>query len=114
MTRRFYVEPPAIDSDDVEMPEHLAERLAKVLRLRAGDTVTLFDGLGTEARVQLDAVSARRATGRVVERIEGAPEPAVRLTLFQSITTSATPSARAMASMRPASAQGFGGPSSNA
>lgn len=86
MTRRFYVAPPALDGNAVTLDAALAHRLAKVLRLHAGDEVTLFDGIGIEARARIDALDARSATATVLERCPGAPEPRVRVHLYQSIT----------------------------
>ena len=86
MTRRFYVEPPALNDDTVTLDAALAHRLAKVLRLRAGDEVTLFDGSGVEAHARIDAIDARSVTATVLGAMPGAPEPRVRVHLYQSIT----------------------------
>jgi 16S rRNA (uracil1498-N3)-methyltransferase len=86
MTRRFYVEPALLASDAVTIDGELARRLTKVLRLRAGDEIALFDGTGAEARVRLDRAHERAAEGTVVERYEGPAEPRVKVHLFQSIT----------------------------
>ncbi len=86
MTRRFYVEPPALAADRIEVPEALAHRLSRVLRLHVGDEIALFDGAGDEVRVRLDEVTDRRVVAAVVERYEAPPEPHTRLRLYQSIT----------------------------
>ncbi len=86
MTRRFYVERLTADRDIVAIDGALAQRIAKVLRLRAGDEVVLFDGGGEEVRVRLDRVAERGVGGRVVERFEGPREPHVKVSLYQSIT----------------------------
>lgn len=86
MSRRFFVAPPALDGDDVELDGALAHRIARVLRLRAGDEIVLFDGTGGEARARVDSVDERRVGASVIERRAGTPEPSVRVTLYQSIT----------------------------
>ncbi|MEX2245564.1 MAG: 16S rRNA (uracil(1498)-N(3))-methyltransferase [Dehalococcoidia bacterium] len=86
MTRRFYVEPPALDADDVRIEGALAHRLSRVLRLRAGDEITLFDGTGSDSLVRLASVSERVTAGEVIAREASAPEPRVRVHLYQSIT----------------------------
>lgn len=86
MMRRFYVPPPGLCDDHVVIAGALAHRLARVLRLRPSDEVTLFDGSGDEAHVRLEAVADREATGLVVGRFEGIPEPRVRVHLYQSVT----------------------------
>jgi len=90
VTRRFHVDDGRIegasDGDRIELGAALSSRLAKVLRMRAGEEVVLFDGGGQDVRVRLDEINERRATGTVVERIESPAEPRVRLSLYQSIT----------------------------
>ncbi len=86
MTRRFHVEPALLASDAVTIEGELARRLTKVLRLRAGDEIALFDGGGIDVRVRLDRVHERAVEGAVVERREGPSEPRVKVHLFQSIT----------------------------
>ncbi|HEX5479378.1 MAG TPA: 16S rRNA (uracil(1498)-N(3))-methyltransferase [Dehalococcoidia bacterium] len=86
MTRRFYVPADTIAGDSVEIDGDLAHRIVKVLRLRAGDEIALFDGSGTDARVRIDAVMAHVVTATVVERAPGPMEPRVGVSLYQSIT----------------------------
>jgi 16S rRNA (uracil1498-N3)-methyltransferase len=83
--RRFLVAPPSLDADSVAIDPALAQRLANVLRLRAGDEITLFDGSGVEAQTRIERLDARSGTATVVERCMGAPEPRVRIHLYQSI-----------------------------
>lgn len=86
MTRRFYVDAASLTGERIEIAGALAHRLAKVLRIHAGDEVILFDGGGEDVRVRLDDVSDRRVGASVVERVAGPREPRVRLHLYQSIT----------------------------
>jgi 16S rRNA (uracil1498-N3)-methyltransferase len=86
MTRRFYIEPPALADDRITLPDALAHRLSRVLRLRAGDEVALFDGTGDEARVRLEEVTDRRLVAVVEERYEAPHESHTRVRLYQSIT----------------------------
>lgn len=86
MSRRFYIEPPALAAASIDLPLPLVRRLARVLRLRAGDEIVLFDGSGVECVARLNAIDDRGSTASVIERHEGAPEPRTRLHLYQSIT----------------------------
>jgi 16S rRNA (uracil1498-N3)-methyltransferase len=86
MTRRFYVDPPALDSDNVTLDRGLAHRLSAVLRARAGDEATLFDGSGDDVRVRIDALSDRGGMATVIERRRGPAEPHIAVNLYQSIT----------------------------
>ena len=83
MTRRFFV--GARITHSIEFDRALSHRLAKVLRLRPGDEVTLFDGSGAEAVVRIDSLSDSAARGTVIGRAEGLPEPRTRVHLYQAI-----------------------------
>lgn len=82
--RRFYVPPGTVAGDQVRLEGPLARRLARVLRLRPGDVVVLFDGSGREHLVRLSELSEAAACGRVVESRPGLAEPAVEVILYQS------------------------------
>ena len=86
MTRRFYVEPGTAVGTAIELRDALAHRLARVLRLRAGSEIILFDGSGEDVRVRIDTVSDRAVTATAIERAPGPAEPRVKLHLYQSIT----------------------------
>jgi 16S rRNA (uracil1498-N3)-methyltransferase len=61
-----------------------ARHLSQVLRLRAGDDVAVFDGAGREFRARVEQIARDGALVRLVEPVEAAPEPAVRVTLAQA------------------------------
>ncbi len=86
MTRRFFVDTGPLSGDSIVVEGPLAHRLAKVLRLRPGDDVLLFDGSGEDLRVRLDDVTDRRVTASALERVPGPREAPTRVHLFQSIT----------------------------
>lgn len=80
-TRVFHPEPL---SDDTEfaLSAVAARHLGRVLRLKAGDPCTLFDGSGSEwPATLLDATRARTATGIGTER-----ESPLTLTLVQGVS----------------------------
>jgi len=78
---RFYIPPDWPVGDSVELPAEEARHAAKVLRLRTGDTVALFDGSG---RLWEGAVSAvdKRAVTIAVEEASQVVRPAFGLTLI--------------------------------
>ena len=88
MTRRFFVDPGTLPGAGpaVVIEGPLAHRLAKVLRLRPGNDVALFDGSGEDVIVRLDEVGDRRVTAAVLERVSGPREAPTKIHLFQSIT----------------------------
>ena len=84
---RFYA--PALTGNDlVELPEDEGQHLARVLRLREGDLVAIFDGRGREALARVASIAARRVRVEVVEPRESAPEPRVAVTLAQALLKS--------------------------
>ncbi|MCY4221516.1 MAG: 16S rRNA (uracil(1498)-N(3))-methyltransferase [Thiotrichales bacterium] len=70
---RLYVDPPLAAGGQVTLPETAARHVVRVLRLRAGDALTVFDGRGGEYRATL----ARVSRAAVVVDV-GAHEPADR------------------------------------
>lgn len=90
LSRRFYVgrlgRRPSLEEPQVSLDGPLAQRIARVLRMRRGDEVVLFDGSGEDVRVRLLDVTAALVRGEVVGRRPGAREPRVRLHLYQSVT----------------------------
>jgi 16S rRNA (uracil1498-N3)-methyltransferase len=83
--RRMYVSVPLAEGAAVALEGAVAHRIARVLRLRLGERIALFDGSGLEAVGELVRVSPSRAEARIVAIRPGLPEPAVRVTLCQSV-----------------------------
>lgn len=83
--RRLYVGEPLEEGRAVALDGADAHRVARVLRLRPGERIALFDGSGREAVAELVAVSPRRVEARVVTVGDGLPEPPVRLVLYQAV-----------------------------
>jgi 16S rRNA (uracil1498-N3)-methyltransferase len=58
-----------------------AQHLARSLRARVGEEIDVIDPAGFKLRVRLDAVSAERVTGAIVDEQPHQPEPAARITI---------------------------------
>ncbi|HTI50139.1 MAG TPA: RsmE family RNA methyltransferase, partial [Planctomycetaceae bacterium] len=67
MSRRFYL-PQSLENSGLRLTGAEAHHLQRVMRLNAGDEVTLFDGRGTEARARIDALTSDAVELTVVER----------------------------------------------
>ena len=82
---RFFA--PALDAGDetVALPRDEAEHLRRVLRLGAGDTVSVFDGRGHEFLARVASMVRRDVRLQLLSRIEPPAEPAVPLTLVQAV-----------------------------
>jgi 16S rRNA (uracil1498-N3)-methyltransferase len=70
--------------EKVELPPDESHHLARVLRVAAGQPVTLFDGQGTRAAGVVDSVTKKEVTVRITSR-ETVPPPAVEITLIQAL-----------------------------
>jgi 16S rRNA (uracil1498-N3)-methyltransferase len=84
---RFYA-PDLSDNAAFTLPPDEAQHLARVLRLRAGDSIAVFDGRGREAVARVEAISPKRVTVQVVEPRDAAPEARVAVTLAQALLKS--------------------------
>ena len=68
--RRFFVAPEAVQDDIVQFDAELARHMGKVLRLTAGEQVTISAGDGTAYLVELTEFQKDAVTGRILERME--------------------------------------------
>jgi 16S rRNA (uracil1498-N3)-methyltransferase len=57
---RFFCPPPLPSSNSFELPPDAAHHAARVLRLREGDPVQIFDGLGNERHGAIAELSGKR------------------------------------------------------
>jgi len=83
---RIYLEPPLRAGDDIELDARASGHLVRVLRRRAGDRFTAFDGLGHEAEAELTEAS-RRGTcrARIGPPREVRRESPLRIELIQAV-----------------------------
>ncbi|MEZ4698844.1 MAG: RsmE family RNA methyltransferase [Rhodothermales bacterium] len=79
MTTYFYTPPDRVQGDRLVLDADEAVHAFRVLRHRAGDELCVVDGEGGWYRVRLDAIDARQAVGRIVERRRDVGEPAFRM-----------------------------------
>ena len=78
MTHRFFVEDDV--TDEVVLHGEQAHQIANVLRLKAGEEITLVRN-GVESNVVLASVDADKVRGRCISKRPVDAEPRVRLTL---------------------------------
>lgn len=80
--RRFYAPGTNFGNDTVTLDEDETRHLRDVLRLKAADEISVFDGEGSEFHCRIDQIGKRETTAAVIERCEpSAPESPLRLTL---------------------------------
>lgn len=83
--RRFFVAPEAVQDDMVLFDAELAHHMGKVLRLSAGEQVTVSTGDGMAYVAELEQFSKDAVTGRIVERLENQQETDVQIVLYQGM-----------------------------
>jgi 16S rRNA (uracil1498-N3)-methyltransferase len=83
---RVYVDQPLVTGAEVLLPDAAAYHVARVLRLRAGAPLTLFDGTGGDFRGEIVAVEGDRVRVSVGERAAGLRESPLAITLVQAVS----------------------------
>lgn len=83
-TPRFFIPPAQWNPDKLVLDAAEAHHAFEVLRLKAGDRVTVFDGAGHEATVELGVASKTGASLKTLQQAKSAPLPC-RITLGQAI-----------------------------
>lgn len=86
MISRFFCPLPLPASGEIQLPEALAHHAARVLRLRDGDPVILFDGSGGEQPAVL-SVRGKQCFAALGERREVECESPLRLVLVQALAS---------------------------
>jgi len=82
---RIHVEPPLAIGDQLALPAQAAEHVARVLRMVAGDALTLFNGDGRDYQATILAASKRGVLVSIDSALDAAREPPLALTLAQAI-----------------------------
>ena len=88
MTPRFFCPPPLAAGTEIALPAGAAHHALRVLRLKAGDGVTLFDGEGGEYGAEIVSSTTRGVEVRVTERRAVERESPLQITLAQALIAS--------------------------
>lgn len=84
-TIRIYVDQPLKTGIEISLPQQAAAHVARVLRLRTGDPLVLFNGDGADYACELIESGAREARVRVRAEQAAAGESPLRITLAQAL-----------------------------
>ena len=85
---RFHCPPPIPRSGSFELPPDVAHHAARVLRLREGDPVQLFDGHGNEHHGVIAELVGRSVVVSGLSTIEVDRESPLKVLLAQALTSS--------------------------
>jgi 16S rRNA (uracil1498-N3)-methyltransferase len=87
-TPRFYCPPPLPLSTNFELPPAAAHHASRVLRLRVGDPLQIFDGLGNALDATINAINGKRVLLGNLQTFMGQPESSLHILLAQAMCSS--------------------------
>jgi 16S rRNA (uracil1498-N3)-methyltransferase len=85
---RIYCEGPLSAAAELPLPSAGAYHVARVLRMREGAPLSVFDGSGSEFHAEIIRVEGDSVTVRVGAQSPGAAESPLRITLVQGVSRS--------------------------
>ncbi len=86
--RRFFISPSQISGCEAVLEGPTAKQIAKVLRLRTGDSITLLDGCGNAYRAEIQEISPDRVVASICTDKLDDNEPRLRLVLASCLPKS--------------------------
>ena len=84
---RFFVDRPLASGAEVELPDRVVRHVA-VLRMRIGDSLTLFDGAGGEHECALSSIRKNSVRARVIAWHDLERESGIQITLALGLSGS--------------------------
>ncbi len=83
---RFFAPPTSFETASVKLDADETRHLRDVLRLKSGDTVSVFDGVGSEFRCVISDIGKRDATLTIIEKtVPSSPESPCEITLAATV-----------------------------
>lgn len=83
---RLHVDTPVVVGQSITLDEGKARYVSRVLRLKKGDEITVFDGSGPEYRGTVASLGRHRASIDVTKEITADRESPLRIHLLQGIS----------------------------
>jgi len=83
---RVHVPQALATATEVALPETAASHVSRVLRMRAGDRLVLFDGSGADFHAEISEIAGPRVGTRILERVAGLRESPLAVTLVQAVS----------------------------
>jgi 16S rRNA (uracil1498-N3)-methyltransferase len=85
---RFYCPPPIPFSGSFDLPPDAAHHASRVLRLRVGDAVEIFDGIGNECHGLIAGLAGKRVTVTNLSATDISRESPLHVVLAQALSSS--------------------------
>ena len=80
---RFFV--PPFSGEETAVTGEDGRHIARSLRMKVGEPLTLCDGQGTDYQCEITGFSGEEVRVRVLERSPSQSEPSIRVTVYQGI-----------------------------
>lgn len=81
--RRFFIAPSAAICDTADLSDTDSRHIRKVLRLKPGTDILLFDGTGVEYEARIVSTSAERVSVSILRQSNNRSESPLKITLAQ-------------------------------
>ncbi len=85
---RFYCPPPLSSGATFELPPEAAHHASRVLRLRVGDAVQIFDGLGHALDAKIYSIKGKHVVLHELQTCMDGAESPLRIVLAQAMSSS--------------------------
>jgi 16S rRNA (uracil1498-N3)-methyltransferase len=85
---RIYCDGPLTGGTETDLPSAGAYHVARVLRMREGAPLSVFDGSGHEFRAEIVKVDGDRVTVKLGDAVPGTAESPLKITLVQGVSRS--------------------------
>ncbi len=85
---RFFCPPPLPLNTNYELPPEAAHHASRVLRLRVGDAVQIFDGLGNALDATINSIQGKHVMLGNLQTCMGQADSGLRIVLAQAMSTS--------------------------
>jgi 16S rRNA (uracil1498-N3)-methyltransferase len=85
---RIYCDGPLTEGSEVSLPSAGAYHVLRVLRMREGAPLVVFDGTSGEYRAEITRIDRDAVTVRLIQHTPGAAESPLKITLVQGVSRS--------------------------
>lgn len=85
---RFYCPPPLLPTTPFELPAAAAHHASRVLRLREGDAVQIFDGIGNALDARIREISGKKVWLHELQSCMHEPSSSLHIVLAQAMSSS--------------------------
>jgi 16S rRNA (uracil1498-N3)-methyltransferase len=85
--QRFLIDKQCIDHENITLDGDIVHQIRNVLRLRSGDSFTVFDNSGLEYTATIDKIEKDQVKGTILHTRQTI-EPNIKITLYQALLKS--------------------------